>query len=72
MTTSRAAEARTPTPPEYATGAARQHPDSFAVAVRTNIPDPDGLHDWGVMTIDRGGHYAGWDEVSTWVDMTRS
>jgi hypothetical protein len=61
-------EIRTPTPPQYATGAIKQDPDSLAVAVRTNIPDPDSDHDWGVMTVDRGGHYAGWDEVAGWAD----
>jgi hypothetical protein len=58
----------TPTPPEYQPGAVKQDPDSQAVAVRTNIPDPNGNHDWGVMTIDRGGHYASYDEVGSWTD----
>lgn len=58
----------TPTPPQYQTGHLKQDPVSLAVAVRTNIPDPESSHDWGVMTVDRGGHYAGWDEVSGWID----
>jgi hypothetical protein len=58
----------TPTPPQYVTGAIKQDPDTLAVAIRTNIPDPVDMHDWGVMTVDRGGHYAGWDEVQNWTD----
>ena len=58
----------TPTPPEYGVGALKQDPDTLAVAVRTNIPDPNGNHDWGVMTVDRGGHYASYDEVGSWTD----
>ena len=58
-----------PTPQNYATGAVKQDPETLASAVRTNIPDPDGLKDWGVMTVDRGGHYASWDEVGGWKDM---
>lgn len=56
------------TPPQYATGWVKQDPVSLAVAVRTNIPDPESDHDWGVMTVDRGGHYAAWDEVAGWDD----
>ena len=58
-----------PTPPQYAVGAVRQNELTLAVAVRTSIADPDGLKDWGVMTVDRGGHYAAWDEVANWRDM---
>lgn len=61
---------RNPTPPEYTTGKVKIAPDNSAVAIRTNIPDPDSDHDWGVMTVDRGGHYAGWDEVASWIDLT--
>jgi hypothetical protein len=61
-----------PTPVQYPVGHVRQDPESLAVAVRTNIPDPDSGHDWAVMTIDRGGHYASWDEVAEWDDMTKS
>lgn len=57
------------TPPEYTTGKVKYDTSTGSVAVRTNIPDPDDLHDWGVMTVDRGGHYAGWDEVSSWIDL---
>jgi hypothetical protein len=60
--------AATPTPPQYVTGSVKQSPDDLSVAVRTNILDPDGLKDWGVMTIDRGGHYASYDEVAGWTD----
>ena len=58
-----------PTPNTYATGAVKQDEQSLAVAVRTNIVDPDNLKDWGVMTTDRGGHYASWGEVQNWRDM---
>ena len=58
-----------PTPPQYVTGAVRQDPDSLAVAVRTDIVDPDSAHDWGIMTVDRGGRYAGWDEIAGWKDL---
>ena len=60
---------RTATPPTYAVGALKQDPDTQAVAVRTAIPDPNGNHDWGVMTTDHGGHYATWDEVAAWLDL---
>lgn len=62
-------EGQTPTPPEYATGAVKQDPATLSVAVRTNIPAPYYDHEWGVMTIDRGGHYASYDEVQNWDDM---
>jgi hypothetical protein len=58
----------TTTPPQYATGWVKQDPNTLAVAVRTNIVEPSGAHDWGVMTVDRGGHYATWDEVGGWTD----
>lgn len=58
-----------PTPPEYTTGAVRQDPLTLAVAVRTNIPDPYLDHEWGVMTVDHGGHYASWDEVQNWTEL---
>jgi hypothetical protein len=60
---------RTPTPSNYGTGSVKHDPSSLAVAVRTNIPDPDSAYDWGVMTVDRGGHYAGWDDISGWNDL---
>ena len=50
-----APHAATPTPPEYPVGSAKQDPNTLAVAVRTNILDPDNRKDWGVMSIDRGG-----------------
>jgi hypothetical protein len=59
-----------PTPPQFYTGWVKQDPDSKAVAVRTNIPDPYSDHDWGVMTVDRGGHYASYDEVQNWTDLS--
>ena len=60
---------RSPTPGGYVTGSVKHDPVSLSVAVRTNIPDPDSAHDWGVMTVDRGGHYAGYDEVQNWPDL---
>jgi hypothetical protein len=56
------------TPSQYLTGHLFQDPATLAVAVRTNIPDPYYDHEWGVMTVDRGGHYASWDEISGWTD----
>jgi hypothetical protein len=63
---------KTSTPPAYTTGSVKQDPTTLAVAVRTNIPDPYEDHAWGVMTIDRGGHYAGWDDVQNWTDLAAS
>ncbi len=60
----------TPTPPEYPVGAVKRNPLTSAVAVRTNIIDALNRKDWGVMTVDQGGSYASWDDVSTWKDMT--
>ena len=57
------------TPPTFEEGAVKQDPESKAVAVRTNYPDPYFDHQWGVMTIDRGGHYSSFDEVESWPDM---
>jgi len=54
------------TPEIYITGALKQDPVTLAVAVRTNIPSVDGSFDWAVMTIDRGGHYARWEEIADW------
>ena len=63
----------TPTPVEYQEGAVRQDTVTLAVAVRTNIPTPDGTLDWLVTTVDYGGYYASWDDVGdnapTWVDI---
>lgn len=61
----------TPTPPQYAAGALKQDAgQTNAVAIRTNIDTSNNFKDWGVMTIDHGGHYATWDEVSAWPDVT--
>lgn len=57
------------TPPSYTTGSVKQDPATLAVAVRTNIPDPYEGHAWGVMTVDRGGHFATWEEVQNWTDL---
>jgi hypothetical protein len=58
-----------PTPETYKIGDVKQDEFTLSVAVRTNILDPDGLKDWGVMTVDRGGHYASWEEIQNWRDM---
>lgn len=57
------------TPTAYVTGSVKQDPTTLSVAVRTNIPDPYLGHAWGVMTVDRGGHYAAWEEVQNWDDI---
>lgn len=59
----------TPTPPEFQLGDVKQNPDDLSVAVRTNAPDTFPLLQWGCMTVDHGGHYAGWDEVKDWEDL---
>jgi hypothetical protein len=58
-----------PAGPAYSTGSIKQDPVSLAVAVRTNIPDPYLGHAWAVMTVDRGGHYAAWEDVQNWDDI---
>jgi hypothetical protein len=58
-------------PPVYTTGAVKQDPVTLAVAVRTNIPHPDGSYDWGVMSVDKGGWYVTEDQVAGWTDMER-
>jgi hypothetical protein len=58
-----------PTPVDYPVGSVKQDPVTQAVAVRTTIIDPDNLKDWGVMSVDRGGMYASWDQVGTWPDL---
>jgi hypothetical protein len=58
------------TPPSFTEGWVKQDPESKAVAVRTNFIDPYFDHQWGVMTVDRGGHYASYDEVESWTDLT--
>jgi len=59
----------TPTPPVYLTGSVKQDPVTLAVALRTNIYDPENRKDWGVMSIDRGGSYASYDAVGQWPDL---
>jgi hypothetical protein len=41
-----------------------------AVAIRTNIVTSNNFKDWGVMTIDHGGHYDTWDTVQGWTDLS--
>jgi hypothetical protein len=59
----------TPTPDQYVPGSVKQDPDTLAVAVRTNVPDPYYGHDWGVMTVATGGHYSNYDGVKDWTDL---
>jgi hypothetical protein len=59
-----------PTPVEYPVGHVKQDTVTLAVAVRTNIIDPENRKDWGLMSIDRGGMYATWDQISAWPDLT--
>jgi hypothetical protein len=54
---------------EYEAGSLKRDPVSKAVAVRTVYP-ADGWNAWGVMTTDRGGHFASHDEVAEWPDVT--
>lgn len=68
--TSGAEPGPTPTPPEFVEGAVKQDPATKAVAVRTNFIDPYYDHQWGVMTVDRGGHYASYDDVESWPDLS--
>jgi hypothetical protein len=61
----------TPTPPQYMTGWVKQDlHKTWAVAVRTGIVTANNAKDWGIMTVDRGGHYGSWDEVSSWPDIS--
>jgi hypothetical protein len=60
----------TPTPPQYTPGAIKVDAVSTkAVAIRTDIVTSNNFKDWGVMTVDRGGHYATWDDVAAWPDL---
>lgn len=61
-----------PTPPGFEQGWVKQDTTTLSVAVRTNFPDPYYDHQWGVMTVDRGGHYCGYSEVESWPDLTTS
>jgi hypothetical protein len=60
-----------PTPAQYQIGAVKQDPSTLATATRTAIVDPDNAKDWGVMTVDRGGDFVPWDQVSGWKDMVQ-
>lgn len=57
--------------PTYTPGSAKQDPDTKAVAVRTIFPDMPDFADrqWGVMTVNNGGHYATNEQVANWPDM---
>jgi excisionase family DNA binding protein len=52
----------------YLTGALKQDPVTLAVAVRT-AADASGDHAWGIMTVDRGGYMANYEEVADWPDI---
>lgn len=47
----------------YKPGAVKQDPESKAIAVYTNRDN------WGVMTLDNGGHYASDADVESWPDL---
>jgi len=57
--------------PTYTPGSAKQNPENKAVAVRTIFPDMPDFADrqWGVMTVNNGGHYATYDMVADWPDI---
>lgn len=59
---------------DYEAGDVKWNPETKAVAVRTVFPDIPALADrqWGVMTVDNGGHYAKYSAVESWVDMVES
>jgi hypothetical protein len=60
----------TPTPPQYIAGSIKvDAANTKAVAIRTNIETNNNFKDWGVMTVDHGGHYATWDDVAGWSDL---
>jgi hypothetical protein len=56
---------------DFESGAVKQHPLTKAVAVRTAYPDMEMFQDrqWGVMTLNNGGHYATYDDVAEWPNM---
>jgi hypothetical protein len=59
------------TPPQYTVGWIKQ--DIYATnasAIRTNIETSNNFKDWMVATIDHGGHYASWDDVADWPDVS--
>lgn len=57
--------------PSYETGSVKYNPETKAVAVKTIFPDIPDFADrqWGVMTVNNGGHYASNENVAEWVDM---
>jgi hypothetical protein len=62
--------AHTPTPVRYQYGALKRDPNTMAVAVRNAVPTAgDGTLDWGVTTVNYGGWFASWDDVSAWNDL---
>jgi hypothetical protein len=65
------AQPYTPTPALYGPGSIKQDTAvTLAVAVRTTIITANNAKDWLVATVDHGGHYAPWDDVSNWLDIT--
>lgn len=57
--------------PSYAPGSVKYNAETKAVAVKTIFPDMPDFADrqWGVMTVNNGGHYLDNDAVETWADM---
>ena len=59
-----------PTPANYGPGSVKQdQANTLAVAVRTTLYDAQYDKDWGVMTLENGGHYSGYAEVQDWADL---
>lgn len=56
---------------DYEAGDVKWNSETKAVAVRTVFPDIPALADrqWGVMTVDNGGHYSKYSAVESWLDM---
>jgi hypothetical protein len=57
------------TPARYTPGMLKQDPETMQVAIRTTIPHPEGDHDWGIMSLDRGGWYLSYAKVESWIDI---
>jgi hypothetical protein len=52
----------------YPTGSVKQNPSDLSVAVRTAGAE-DSPNAWGVMTVDRGGHFSPAADVADWPDL---
>jgi len=56
---------------DYRAGDIKRNPETGAVAVRTAFPTVDGAstREWGVMTVNNGGHYARFSQIEDWPDV---